>query len=223
MESTDRYPDPRALPEEIPIFPLTGALLLPGGRLPLNIFEPRYLAMTDAALGAGRWLGMVQPRDTTDQTVADGHPVFDIGCLGRIVSFQETDDARFLITLKGICRFQIERELALTDGFRRVRVRFDGFLDDLEPESLGPAARERLIEALKAYFARNGYEADWAALDQAADDALVASMAMACPFSASEKQALLEASDLRARARSLVAVLNMASHDTESAKAQPPH
>ena len=211
------------LPAEVPIFPLTGALLLPGGHLPLNIFEPRYIAMTDAALGRGRWLGMVQPRDTAEQTVGDHHPVFPVGCLGRIVAFKETEGGRYLITLEGVCRFRIERELELRDNYRAAEARYGGFANDLEPGALTAEARDALVGALKAYFDDRGFDADWAALDAMADDVLVASMAMACPFSAAEKQALLEAPGLNERAQSLITILNMAAHSAAPTEDKPAH
>jgi len=206
--------DIAAFPGELPVFPLSGALLLPGGQLPLNIFEPRYLAMTDAALTGGRWLGMVQPLKAKDQTVADDHPLFATGCLGRITTFSETADGRYLITLTGACRFRVAEELELQDGFRRVTADYAPYADDLETETLAPDQRAALDTALRHYFSENRYEADWQALEQTADHVLVASMAMACPFTPAEKQALLEAPDLAERARSLVTILEMAALDT---------
>ena len=211
------------LPSEIPVFPLTGALLLPGGQLPLNIFEPRYLAMIDAALGAGRWLGMVQPRDAREQTVTDVHPLFDTGCLGRITSFAETDDGRYAITLIGICRFSIQSELEVVDGFRRIHPDFHKFTNDLQPSQLNADERNALMSTLKQYFEGRGYDADWPALEQTPDSVLVATMAMACPFAAAEKQALLEALDLSAQTQSLITILEMASHDTVQSKDQHRH
>ncbi len=198
------------LPDVVPIFPLTGALLLPGGELPLNIFEPRYLAMVDWALGHGRWLAMVQPRDTGEQTVADAHPVFATACLGRITRFSESGDGRYLITLAGHIRFRIADELPLEGGFRRVRPDYGAFGDDLDEIELGSGERRQLFDALKTYFQRMSFDADWQALEQTPDRALVAAMAMACPFEPAEKQALLEARGLAARARALTAILEMA-------------
>ena len=206
------------LPSEIPVFPLTGALLLPGGQLPLNIFEPRYLSMIDAALGGGRWLGMVQPRDTREQTVADAHPLFETGCLGRITSFAETDDGRYAITLIGICRFSIKSELDVVDGFRRIHPNFHKFIVDLQPSKLTMDERNALMTALKRYFEGRGYDADWPALEKTPDSVLVATMAMACPFAAAEKQALLEALDLSAQTQSLITMLEMASHESAPSK-----
>jgi len=201
------------LPTEIPVFPLTGALLLPGGEMPLNIFEPRYLAMIDWALGEDRWLGMVQPRDTREQTVSDTHPMFGVGCLGRITQFSESGDGRYLITVSGRCRFDIADELSLLNGFRRIVPAYDAYACDLGDDTLDAALRQQLFHTLKAYLEKNGYEPDWQALENTPDVALVASMAMACPFEPAEKQALLEAEDLASRTRCLIAVLDMAQHD----------
>lgn len=225
--ATDAAPAPGGLPDVIAIFPLTGALLLPGGEIPLNIFEPRYLAMIDWALGHGRWLGMVQPRDTAEQTVSNTHPLFGVGCLGRITSFAETPDGRYHIAISGHCRFRLEAELDLIDGFRRVTPDYGAFTDDLGNVELGAAARRELFDALKRYLGRSGYEADWPALENTPDRTLVASMAMACPFEPAEKQALLEARDLAARTRCLIAILEMADpcggHDGASGHGRPRH
>lgn len=199
----------QAFPEALPIFPLCGAVLMPGGELPLNIFEPRYLAMVDAALANGRWLGMVQPRETREQTVSDTHPLFEIGCLGRIVSFSETEDSRYQITISGTVRFAIAAELALHDGFRRVTPDYSDFLGDTHPGELAEDQRHDLFRALRQYLEQNGYDADWKALENTPDNALVASMAMACPLEPAEKQALLEAGDLAARTAFLITMLDM--------------
>jgi len=213
MAAAVSMPDYDGLPVAIPVFPLTGALLLPGGEMPLNIFEPRYIAMIEWALGEGRWLGMVQPRDTREQTVSDTHPMFGVGCLGRITQFSETGDGRYLITVSGKCRFSVAEELSMLNGFRRVAPAYDAFAGDLGDMELDAALRQDLFQALKAYLEKNGYEPDWEALENTPDVALVASMAMACPFEPAEKQALLEAEDLAARTRCLIAVLDMAQHD----------
>lgn len=201
------------LPENIPIFPLEGALLLPGGDLPLNIFEPRFIAMVDAALGQGRWIGMVQPRQNQKDKGAEMQTLFSVGCAGQISSFSATKDSRYLITLTGVCRFSITTELAQTSGFRRVEPDFMEFKDDLEPQPLDGEQREDLFRALKDYLGWSGYDADWDALENTPDHALVASMAMACPFAPAEKQALLEASSLVTRTQCLVTMLDMARHD----------
>lgn len=194
------------LPRVIPIFPLAGALLLPHGRLPLNIFEPRYLNMTLAALSAeDRMIGMIQPE-------SDGEPpaVYRTGCAGRLISFSETEDRRFLITLAGTCRFDVVDELPLKDGYRRVVADYHRYRDDLTTERAPEIDRERLLSALRGYLEMQGVEANWQAVEQSDGASLVTSLAMTCPFQASEKQALLEAADVAQRAEIMVALLEMA-------------
>ncbi len=197
------------LPDVIPIFPLAGALLLPGGRLPLNIFEPRYLNMTAAALAAPhRLIGMIQPQDGT---TGDHPEVFATGCAGRMISFGETEDGRYLITLKGIARFRVIDELPLRSGYRRIRASYAEFHDDLA-ETSRPLSidRDRLLRALRAYLTHQGVEANWDAIEGTEDSRLVTSLAMMCPFRPSEKQALLEAATLDDRAQVMVTLLEMA-------------
>ena len=199
------------LPEQFPVFPLGGALLLPGGHLPLNIFEPRYLAMVEDALGQGRYFGMVQP----DKRLARGETgpgLYRIGCLGRITSFAETDDNRYLITLTGIIRFTIAEEIEMVRGYRRVAAGLAGFAADLRPAA-GPLPfpRQYLLDALRRYFATAGAEANWDAIADMPDTSLVTSLCMACPFTVEEKQALLEAWDFNARAEALRALLEIDS------------
>jgi Lon protease-like protein len=196
------------LPAILPIFPLTGVLLLPRGRLPLNIFEPRYLAMTRDALAGERLIGMVQPSDP--KASGDNPPVYPTGCAGRITTFAETEDGRFLITLTGTCRFCIREELPLLEGYRRVVPQWDGFIGDLDNEDERAFDRERLVRGLKAYFQQHEISADWDAIGSVPGERLVTSVAMVCPFEPSEKQALLEASDLNERARLLTAIVEMA-------------
>ena len=196
------------LPAILPIFPLTGVLLLPRGRLPLNIFEPRYLAMTRDALAGERLIGMVQPSDP--KASGDNPPVYPTGCAGRITTFAETEDGRFLITLTGTCRFCIREELPLLEGYRRVVPQWDGFIGDLDSEDERAFDRERLVRGLKAYFQQHEISADWDAIGSVPGERLVTSVAMVCPFEPSEKQALLEASDLNERARLLTAIVEMA-------------
>jgi uncharacterized protein len=197
-----------ALPTTLPIFPLPGVLLLPHGRLPLRIFEPRYLAMTRDALAGERLIGMVQPNDPA---VSDANPpVYPIGCAGRITSFTETDDGLFLITLTGISRFRIRQELPLLEGYRRVVPEWADFARDLEADENAGFDRDRLIRGLKGFFQHHQISADWDAIASTPVDRLVTSIAMMCPFEPSEKQALLEASDLDDRARLLTAIVEMA-------------
>ena len=194
------------LPSEIAVFPLTGALLLPRGRLPLNIFEPRYLAMTMDALGKGRLFGMVQP----DARGKSGPGLYRIGCLGRISSFSETDDGRLLITLIGVTRFRILEELPLAPGgYRRVRADYADFVTDLLEAEPPPLDRPALLGALRPYFHARGIEANWDAVEQTPDALLVTMLAMVCPFDPPEKQALLEAAEGSERAEMLVALLRM--------------
>jgi len=202
----------RGLPEAIPIFPLPGVLLLPRGRLPLNIFEPRYLAMTSDALGGPRLIGMIQP-DDPDMREREP-PVYPTGCAGRITSFAETPDGRFLITLTGVSRFRIRDELPLLRGYRRVVPDWSEFAADLEPPPTLEFDRERLMEALKGFFAQHRLKADWDGLRAAPAEELVNSLAMMCPFEPREKQALLEAADFAARAELLTAIVEMAALKT---------
>ena len=196
------------LPVILPIFPLTGVLLLPRGRLPLNIFEPRYLAMTRGALASERLIGMVQPSDPTVQE--SNPPVYPTGCAGRITSFSETDDGRFLITLTGTGRFRIREELPLLEGYRRIVPDWTEFARDNEGEEEARFDRERLMRGLRAYFQQHQITADWDAVTSVPGERLVTSIAMICPFDPREKQALLEAPDLDERARLLTAIVEMA-------------
>lgn len=207
------------LPEEIAVFPLSGALLLPQGRLPLNIFEPRYLAMTLDSLASGRMFGMIQP-DARAPRGATGPGLYRVGCLGRLSSFSETDDGRLLITLTGLARFRITEELPLAEGgYRRVRAGYAEFARDLLLD--GPPAafdRDELLGALRPYFRARGIDANWEAVEKMADDTLVTTLSMVCPFEVPEKQALLEAPDCGERARMLVALMRMGA----AANAPPP-
>jgi uncharacterized protein len=201
--------DAIALCETLPIFPLPGVLLLPRGQLPLNIFEPRYLAMTRDALAGDRLIGMVQPSDP-HQPLSGNPPVYPTGCAGRITSFSETEDGRFLITLTGLCRFRIGEELPLEKGYRRVVPRWDEFARDLRSDRSSQFDRERLLRGLRTYFDQHQIKAEWDAIGSVPGERLVTQIAMACPFEPSEKQALLEAPDLEARAQLLTAIVEMA-------------
>jgi Lon protease-like protein len=198
------------LPVAVPVFPLTGALLLPRGVLPLNIFEPRYLAMVKdamAATGAAhRIIGIIQPK-------ADGDPppLYDVGCLGRISDYRETDDGRILIALVGVSRFRIQAELDRMTLYRQVMADYHGFGDDRDdPDPLAAVARAGLEEELRAYLDINGLSADWEAVKAADDESLVTTLASVCPFDPVEKQALLEAGNLQDRAATLTALMTFA-------------
>ncbi|MDB5373600.1 MAG: hypothetical protein JWP04_2242 [Belnapia sp.] len=203
---------PLQLPEEIAVFPLSGALLLPEGRLPLNIFEPRYLAMTQDSLAAGRMFGMIQP-DPGAARGPTGPGLYRVGCLGRLTSFAETDDGRMLVTLTGMVRFRVVEELEMQRGYRRVRADYGPFLADLETAAPPPAIdRAALLAALRPFFKARAIEANWTAVEETADPALVLTLAMVCPFEVAEKQALLEAATPADRAAMLVALLQMGAH-----------
>lgn len=203
-------PDFEDLPDDLRVFPLTGALLLPGGRLPLNIFEQRYLAMVDDAMAGNRLIGMVQPAENRPGGAVPA--LYGTGCAGRIVSFSETDDRRYLITLAGLIRFGVGSELPSEGGFRRVSPRFDRFREDLM-EDERPIERGSLLTALNDYFSATGIEGDWDAIEETPDERLVTSLAMICPFEPSEKQALLETLTLPERARMMTTILRMSAHN----------
>ena len=202
------------LPESLPIFPLPGVLLLPRGRLPLNIFEPRYLAMVSDAMGSTRLIGMLQPKDPSAREPNPG--VYKIGCAGRIVSFEETDDGRFLITLLGCSRFDIHDELPLSHGYRAVEPDWTPYRYDLEQPVTCEIDRDRLLSGLHGFFELHGIEVDWDNVREAENEQLINMVAMVCPFEPPEKQALLEAEDLSARADTLIALIEMAVLSTAS-------
>ena len=200
------------LPAEFPVFPLEGALLLPQGKLPLNVFEPRYLAMVEDALASGRAIGMVQP-DAGRPRTPNGPALYRVGCLGRLSSFTETEDGRYLITLTGMLRFVTGVELEQQRGYRRVRADLTRYRDDLDAgPSHAPVDRDALVAALRAYFTTRGFDANWDAIDEMPDDALIVTLAMICPFEPAEKQALLEARTPSDRAATLLTLLQMGAH-----------
>ena len=204
-----------ALPEVLPIFPLPGVLLLPRGRLPLVLFEPRYVNMALDALGHRRVIGMVQTKNPEPHPVPDDAQVYTIGCAGRITQFSETDDGRLLITLTGVSRFRIVGELELLRGYRRVTADFGAFAGDEEDGDGTLADRPRLLDALPAYFRVKELDADWKAIGEADDEALVTSLAMICPLAAEEKQALLETNDIGERAELLTWLIEMAALESD--------
>jgi Lon protease-like protein len=206
-----RRPSRFDLPQVIPIFPLAGALLLPRGRLPLNIFEPRYLAMVDHALRTTRVIGMIQPSQPCSGQ-ASKPKLFPIGCLGRLTSWSETGDGRFFITLTGMSRFQIENELESATPYRQVEACYEAFARDMEECRDDIAVdRNRLAVSLKCYLRQHKIEADWNSIQRAPAEVLINSLSMICPFDAAEKQGLLEAQTLCERARMLTALIEMAT------------
>ena len=196
------------LPDRIPVFPLSGVLLLPGGRLPLNIFEPRYLEMIADAMADAKLVGMIQPEDPDDR--AHEPSIYQTGCVGHISSFKETDDGRYVIVLTGLARFRIERELDVATGYRQVIPDWQAFSGDLDEEDDSGVDRERLMPALHAYLNQSGIEIDWSTIETAPSAVIVNQLSMICPFQPSEKQALLEAWDLNERSRVMTALVEMA-------------
>ena len=212
------------LPMRIPIFPLPSALLLPGGQLPLNIFEPRYLAMVRHALATPtRLIGMVQPLDhhaggnSANDNIAkidgaDAAGLFETGCAGRLSFFQESDDGRFVIALNGVCRFHRLRQELDPNGFLVADVDWQPFANDLRVD-LSALDRDPLISVLKRYFDMKGFETDWTQIENSDNHQLLATLSMICPVEVAEKQALLEADSMAKRADLLIAMMEMALHD----------
>lgn len=215
MSFIDRYRSPADLPERLPVFPLAGVLLLPRTQIPLNIFEPRYLAMVDAALAGDRLIGMIQP-DGPEAMAAQGDPaakpaIHRVGCAGRITAFSETEDGRVLITLTGICRFKVKKELDTITPFRQVRADFGPYADDLSADTgADKVDRERLLDVLKRYLTRYDLRADWQAIKNSGSETLVNSLSVISPYGPAEKQALLEAKTLEDRNQMLIALTEMA-------------
>lgn len=192
------------LPGVIPVFPLPGALLLPRGQMPLNIFEPRYLAMVDDAMRSHRVIGMVQPDG--DQA-GSRPPLLALGCAGRITSFAETGDGRYLVTLTGVARYSIAEELAVITPYRQCRVDFSAFGSDLDATAQGEGVdRAGLLRTLRSFAEAHDLSVDWEGVDDAPNDVLVNALSMMSPFGPREKQALLEAADLKTRADVLIAI-----------------
>jgi Lon protease-like protein len=202
------YRGPDTVPDVIPVFPLPGALLLPRGQMPLNIFEPRYLAMIDDALRSGhRLIGMIQP-DPTHPGPDEAKPhLFRVGCIGRMTQFAESGDGRYLIQLTGVSRFRIEEELVVVTPYRQCRVTYQPFVADFIPrKGEDEVDRKALLRALTAFLKANNLKADWDGIENAPNEALVNALAMMSPYDSAEKQAMLEAPDLKTRAEILVAV-----------------
>jgi Lon protease-like protein len=195
------------LPETLAIFPLPGALVFPRWELPLNIFEPRYLNMIDDAMRGHRLIGMIQSLGGGTRERPD---IARVGCAGRLTSYSETDDGRYLITLTGICRFAVKEELAVTTPYRQVRPDWESYAADIfdAPET-GLPDRVHLIRAFRAYASTQGLQADWSAVEEAPMETLVNALSAGCPFNAPEKQALLEALTLAGRAETLIALLEI--------------
>lgn len=203
------YNAPEDLPALIPVFPLPAALLLPRAELPLNIFEPRYVAMIDAALASNRVIGMIQPdEDKAPGTL--GPSLCKVGCAGRLTAYAETGDGRYMVTLTGISRFVVVEEIATTTLFRQCRVSAARFaMDFADTASETDVDRRSVLKTFRDYLEAHNLEADWDSVGRASNETLVNTLAMMAPFGTAEKQALLEAPDLRARAETLVALTEM--------------
>jgi Lon protease-like protein len=199
------YRTPKDIPDLIPVFPLPRALLLPRTELPLNIFEPRYLQMIEDAIQGDRVIGMIQPNEP-EENASKVPPLYQIGCAGRITTFAETGDGRYQVVLTGISRFRVIEEVSVTTPYRQCKVDYNVFAEDLV-QGIGEdeVDREALLKTLANYLAANSIEADWSGITQAPTEALVNGLSLMSPFGVREKQALLEARDLRHRAELLVA------------------
>lgn len=202
-----QYRRPADLPGNLAVFPLNGAVLFPRWQLPLNIFEPRYLNMIDDAMSGNRMIGMVQ----TDGGTREVPSLAKVGCAGRITSYSETDDGRYMITLTGICRFQFDTEIDVKTPYRQVSANYDAFAEDLREPVLigGKSLRKQLEVALERYAEANEISADWEAVENAPLETLVHALSSGCPFEPIERQALLEAEDLEERCDALIKLLTM--------------
>tara|TARA_B100000035_G_scaffold244461_1_gene213009 strand:+ start:7829 stop:8506 length:678 start_codon:yes stop_codon:yes gene_type:complete len=199
------------LPEILPLFPLSKVLLLPRAKLPLNLFENRYLHMLDYALANGRSIGMIQPTEKKKDSKSKKEPkLYSIGCAGYITAFSQTNDNRYEIILKGLCRFELKSELNLMNGFRRGKVLWKPFKSDFEsPVLKNKEKRSVFIENLKFYLEKMSINADWEAIEVSSDEDLVNSISMGCPFDVNEKQALLQAQSLDERLDILISLMKM--------------
>lgn len=217
MKFLKDYNRPADLPQKLPVFPLPGALLLPRADLPLNIFEPRYLEMISDALSGERIIGIIQPRDDSD--TVERPELMKVGCAGRITSYAETPDGRMLVTLTGISRFSIKSEMTVATPYRQVVANFKPFAIDLVMDlGANEVNRPALLTAFKDYLSANNMSADWSEINAASTEVLVNTLSLLAPYPASEKQALLEAPDLKTRADVLVALTEMALSKSFSGK-----
>jgi Lon protease-like protein len=223
---TDRYQRPADLPARIPVFPLRGAILLPRATLPLNIFEPRYLDMIEDVMSGARVIGILQPRisgDDEESPIEKTAGLRSVGCAGRVTSYQELDDGRLIITLTGISRFECVGETETDTPYRVMSVSFDKFASDLT-EGLGEELvdRQNLLRVLKTYLEVNRLKTDWSTIQRASNEFLINALSVMCPYGPEEKQALLEAKDLRSRAEVLVALaeIDLASNGSSGTTLQ---
>lgn len=220
MAPTDRYRRPGDLPQRIPVFPLRGVILLPRAVLPLTIYEPRYLSMLEDILAGDRIVGIVQPeRSESDEESPPGKTVGvrPIGCAGRLTAFQELDNDQILVTMTGVARFDLVSEIPTAKPYRIFEVGYDGFGHDFQVGAgEGLVDRSHLLRVLKSYLEAHKLKADWRAILSAPTEYLVNSLSVVCPYGAEEKQALLEAKDLKTRAEVLTALAEMELASSES-------
>ncbi|GBQ25480.1 Lon-like ATP-dependent protease La [Gluconacetobacter sacchari DSM 12717] len=213
------------IPAELGLFPLREVLLLPRGKLPLNVFEPRYIALLEDALAGQRLIGMIQPRGDAMED-EDGRelasPLYDIGAIGRITSMTERADGTYALTLTGLARFRLLRETGLHRGYRRARIDVSSFAYDLTDSADLFFDRDRMLAALRHYCRSRGFGTRWNVIDQMDDETLLITLPMICPFPAAEKQALLESASLNDRARALQALLELAGHKPDDEASHGP-
>lgn len=207
-----RYQTIAELPPVLPVFPLPGALLLPRTELPLNIFEPRYLALFEDSMASHRVIGMIQPAIPAKGTAEMDKPELTrVGCAGRITSYAETDDGRLLVALTGICRFEVEHELAVATPYRQLAVTYDGFAADLAVDNESRSVnRDAVLKAFRQYLEANNMSANWDEVAQIGTENLVNALSQLAPYPAPDKQALLEAPNVKARADMLIALTELA-------------
>ena len=221
MSINTPYTGPAELPDVLPVFPLEGALLLPRGEMPLNVFEPRYLQMIDDALRGHRIIGMIQPESDEKEGVRPS--LYACGCAGRITAFGETGDGRYVLTLTGIARYRVLDELAVDTPYRQCRVAFGDFTQDfVNGVGEDEVDRAAVLKTLRDFAEANALKVDWRGIESASNDALVNALAMMSPFGPREKQALLEATDLKSRADVLIAIteIEMARGEGDNAGLQ---
>jgi len=206
------------LPDVLPVFPLAGAVVMPGVQLPLNIFEPRYLNMVQASLASDHLIGMVQPR--ARESEADQPALYQVGCAGRITSYSETNDGRIIMVLTGLCRFEIAEELTMLDGFRRVLANWARFADDYKEETGPLPERDAFMGSLRAYCERRSVEVPWDDIGDMADADLVNLLCAHLPLDSDDKQALLETAGMQERAALMRGLMDMSAHGEPDAPKQ---
>ena len=199
------------LPESIPLFPLNKVLLLPRAKLPLNLFENRYLHMFDHALQNGRYIGMIQPSEEPKKNGEMKPPsIYNVGCAGFLTAFSQTNDNRYEIILEGVCRFKIKKELELMNGFRRANVQWSKFKSDFKIEKLdSKEKREEFLKILRPFLEKMSMKVDWEVIEGTNDEDLINTISMCCPFDVNEKQALLEAISLENRREVLTSLIHI--------------